>query len=98
MAVVGTAFLDLCANMRSKCMSSPTATVTRGPIQVIALIEETPHADQCTDESAAPIAENVSAGDHSDVDLSDHLVDRGCVEKDRIQSDVEDGHDQCSGE
>ena len=34
-------FFDLRANIRSRRMSSPIATVTRGPIHVIALIDET---------------------------------------------------------
>ena len=78
MAAAGTPFLDLRENRRSIGMSSPIVIVTRGPIQVMALIEEmSPRQISAPTMSAAELAEHVLAGDDGDVDLSGQFARSG---------------------
>ncbi len=63
-------------------MSSPIVIITRGPIHIIALIEDTsPDADHGADDTAADLAEDVRAGDAGHVELAGQFVDRRGVKK-----------------
>jgi hypothetical protein len=86
----GTVLLDFWEKTRSNRISSPMTIVTRGPIYVIALTDETrPTQIKSTDDSAARRAENMSPGNLGYVELASYLINRRSIEKVRVEADVE---------
>ena len=69
--------------------------VTRGPIHIIAEIEDTsPMQIIAATMRPADVAEDVAATDGGDVELAGELVDRGGVQEHRVQRDIDHEHDQ----
>jgi hypothetical protein len=76
--------------------SSPITAVTRGPIHIIALtVEINPRQINAAITLPPGRAEDVRAGNQSDLLFADHFSGGRCSEKDRIHANVEHDYNQC---
>ena len=71
--------------------------ITRGPIHIIALIEDTSPMQIMAPTMRPPMSPKmIAAGDAGDVELPGQLVDRRGVQEHRVERDIQHQHDQRS--